>query len=83
MFPITVRQGRRLKCWNTNPRSSEGAVMRSPPMRTSPESGGIRPSMIRRRVDFPHPLGPTRQVNVPASNESETSFRTLRSLSPD
>ena len=51
--------------------------MRSPPMRTSPLSGGIRPSMIRRRVDFPHPLGPTKQVNACSGSVRFTSLRTL------
>src|SRR5262245_30390926 len=30
-----------------------------------PEVGGRKPAIIRRIVDFPHPLGPSRQKNSP------------------
>jgi hypothetical protein len=35
----------------------------------------VRPEAIRRRVDFPHPDGPTTVTNSPGETLSETSSR--------
>src|SRR5512139_947548 len=37
--------------------------MRSPSMATSPSVAGIKPAMMFRAVDLPHPLGPRKVTN--------------------
>src|SRR6266516_3302629 len=54
-----------------------GAVSRSPLKRISPEDGRSNPAIIRRRVDFPHPLGPTMQTNSPSWIWKEMLFRAV------
>src|SRR2546428_14149138 len=54
-----------------------GAVSRSPLKRISPEDGRSNPAIIRRRVDFPHPLGPTIQTNSTSWIWKEMSFRVV------
>src|SRR4051812_41671571 len=44
----------------------------------SPSSGRISPSMSRNRVDFPHPLGPSRTVTQPADTVRSVADRTSR-----
>src|SRR3990172_8929735 len=43
-----------------------------PPMRISPAVGSSSPAIIRRRVVFPHPDGPSRTRNSPSSVERST-----------
>src|SRR5262245_10066485 len=47
--------------------------MSSPASTTWPPSGSTRPATIRRRVDFPHPEGPSSETNSPGAASSETS----------
>jgi len=51
----------------------------SPKSRTSPRSGGVRPSATRMSVDLPDPLGPARATNSPEPTcrltPSSTGFR--------
>src|SRR6188768_699752 len=42
-----------------------------------PESGISRPAIMRSRVVFPQPLGPSRLMNSPGLIASETSLTTL------
>ena len=66
-FAMTSSQGKRAGSWNMTMRSRPGSQMRLPSARIWPESGCSRPAMILRRVDFPQPLGPTRQTNSPST----------------
>src|SRR5213592_2005801 len=50
----------------------------SPPSRTAPSSGRIRPAMMLKSVDFPQPMNPTIETNSPCSTESVTSSNTHR-----
>src|SRR5216683_6919596 len=52
----------------------------SPPNRTSPASGGIRPAMMLRSVDFPHPMNPTIETNSPRSTDNVTLSSTHRAV---
>ena len=54
----TVRQGSSVASWNTYPRLSRGTEI-EPLVLVS------RPDAMRRRVDFPHPDGPTMVTNSP------------------
>src|SRR5215470_2808190 len=45
---------------------------RSPLIRISPASGAMKPAISRRRVVFPHPLGPSRVVICPSGTARET-----------
>src|SRR3954453_8842603 len=45
-----------------------------PPMTMSPEVMSSRPTIIRSRVDFPQPDGPTRIMNSPSWTSMLTSF---------
>src|SRR4051812_45016250 len=45
-----------------------------PPMTMSPEVMSSRPTIIRSRVDFPQPDGPTRIMNSPSATSMDTSF---------
>ncbi len=51
------------------------------PIRITPPEASSRPTIIRSRVDFPEPDGPTRIMNSPSAISSETSF-TARKPSP-
>src|SRR5690349_5357473 len=55
---------------------SRGArsLTRRSPMTMSPEVMSSSPTIIRSRVDFPHPDGPTRITNSPSATSMETSF---------
>src|SRR3954451_11878183 len=46
-------------------------------MTISPSVMSSRPTIIRRRVDFPHPEGPTRIMNSPSCTSMLTSFTAL------
>src|SRR6516162_7021938 len=46
--------------------------MRSPSAATLPSSGTVRPAIMSRSVDLPHPLGPTRHTKSPARVRSVT-----------
>src|SRR5690349_24947319 len=48
-------------------------------MVTVPSSAYSRPAMMRRRVDLPPPLGPSRAVRPPLGIETETSSRATKS----
>src|SRR3990172_3390499 len=50
-----------------------------PPMRISPEVGSSSPAIIRRRVVFPQPDGPSRTRNSPSSVERSTPLTALTS----
>src|SRR3954452_11991097 len=45
-----------------------------PPMTMSPEVMSSRPTIMRSRVDFPQPDGPTRIMNSPSCTSMLTSF---------
>src|SRR3954466_4618431 len=63
--------------WNTMERlRSRGArsFTRLPPMIMSPLVMSSRPTIIRSRVDFPQPDGPTRIMNSPSAMSRLTSF---------
>ena len=49
---------------------------------TSPERGGRNPDRVRRRVDFPAPLGPRKEVSSPAYSEAVRSRVTSLSSRP-
>ena len=49
------------------------SLTRWPSMRISPEVTSSRPAIIRSRVDFPQPDGPTRMTNSPSPISSVTS----------
>src|SRR6185503_16548178 len=69
--------------WNTvaNPcrarRCGGQRVTSRPSTRTTPPSTRWKPEMQPRRVDFPAPFGPIRQVSEPAATSSETSSTAL------
>src|SRR5688572_27748547 len=44
-----------------------------------PSSAESRPAMIRRRVDFPPPEGPSRAVSCPVGMDTLTSSRATKS----
>src|SRR5437667_5210847 len=50
-----------------------------PSNRTSPPSGGSRPAMMLKSVDFPQPMNPTTETNSPRSTASVTFSSTQRS----
>ena len=65
MFPVTVRWGNRLNCWNTIPmrvraafRSVWMSVSSWPSKKTRPSVGSSSRLMVRSKVDFPDPEGP-------------------------
>src|SRR3954466_9020174 len=63
--------------WNTIDRlRSRGALSltRTPPMIMSPLVMSSRPTIIRSRVDFPQPDGPTRIMNSPSAMSRLTSL---------
>ena len=43
-------------------------------MSMSPDVMSSRPTIIRSRVDFPHPDGPTRMMNSPSATSRLTSL---------
>ena len=45
-----------------------------------PERGGIKAERVRRRVDFPAPLTPSKQVSSPLFKQAVKSFDTTRLL---
>ena len=61
--------------WNTTPRSIPGPLTRSPRIRISPAEGERNPATMRNTVDFPQPLGPSRQKNSPGEMEKLTSLK--------
>ena len=56
------------------------AVTSRPPTTTVPESGVMKPAMIRSSVVFPHPLGPSRQISSPSVMSRSRALRTVRPL---
>ena len=55
------------------PLSEAGILLTSfPSIKISPEVILSRPAMTRRRVDFPHPDGPTSTRNFPLSTFKST-----------
>ena len=57
---------------------SEGAshVTSRPPMAMAPSVRFSRPAIIRSRVDFPHPDGPTKTQNSPSATSRLTPWMT-------
>ena len=49
-------------------------VTSRPEMITCPDVGCSNPAMILSVVDFPQPDGPSKEVKLPSSMESDTSF---------
>jgi hypothetical protein len=66
-FSTAVRQSSNVAFWNIMPTSLRGAATSWPCTVRCPELRGIRPATRRKRVDLPHPLGPTIEVNAPFS----------------
>src|SRR3989304_2639119 len=68
-------QGSRRSSWKTTPTWRPcpcSATTGLPSSRTVPRVAGSRPPMILSSVVFPHPFGPSRQTNSPASTLKET-----------
>ena len=53
-----------------------GPVTGSPPRRTIPSSGIIKPATSRVRVDLPQPDGPTTAVKLPSGMSMDRSSST-------
>src|SRR5581483_11087933 len=67
-FSATVSQGNSASVlWNTTPRSTLGPVTALPPTDTRPALAGRNPATRLSSVDFPQPLGPSRQTNSPGA----------------
>ncbi len=79
-FCSTVNQGKRAKDWNTMATRGLSGVRGCPSNRTSPVVGLSRPKMIRRRVDFPDPDGPTMQTKSRSARSNRTRSRILNSF---
>src|SRR5688572_4114820 len=47
-----------------------------------PSEGASNPASSRRRVVFPHPLGPRREKNSPAATSSDTPSTAVKSRPP-
>src|ERR1700722_8472323 len=59
------------------PRWSGGtSLIRLPSSLMSPWVTDSNPAIIRRSVDFPHPLGPTRTANCPSATSKLTPLMT-------
>src|SRR5208337_5160740 len=67
MFAPTVSQGKDVYFWKTMPRSRPGPSTGFPFTIIWPLSGRSRPAIILKRVDFPHPEGPSKTRNSPMS----------------
>ena len=65
-FPSTSSQGKSADSWNMTIRSRPGPTTGLPSARTLPRSGRSSPATMLSSVDFPQPLGPTRQTNSPS-----------------
>src|SRR6266540_2473921 len=50
------------------------------PIATRPRSADCRPAAMFRRVDLPHPMNPTMEMNSPRSTVRFTSSRTCRTF---
>ena len=73
-FSATRFHGKRVASWNiTEILSGAGLRTGKPSTSTSPAVLGIRPASICRSVDFPHPLGPTRETKLPSRTANEMS----------
>ena len=60
-----------------SPRFEGGSAVASrPATRTSPRLISSSPAIMRRRVDLPHPEGPTKMMNSPASMARSTPLTT-------
>src|ERR1700737_836508 len=57
-------------------RRASGPVTGCPSTSTSPEVASRNPATMLRSVDFPQPLGPTRQTNSPCATSALTFSRT-------
>ena len=64
------------------PLSLEGPVTISPSSLTLPSLGSSNPSIMRSKVVFPHPDGPTKDTNLPVSIVRLMSFNANTSSSP-
>src|SRR4030095_14370076 len=72
MLPRTVFHGSSASCWNMYEARRLMPVRSSPNTSTRPPVGDVRPAMMFKSVDFPQPLGPTNETNVPAATSSVT-----------
>src|SRR5882672_11388689 len=72
-FSCTVSQGYRAKVWNTMVACGLIPTSGSPRYRTRPEVAGVRPVIMRSRVDLPQPDGPRRPTNSPGRIVRSTS----------
>src|SRR4029453_2165003 len=72
MLPRTVFHGSSASCWNMYDARRLRPVSSLPNTSTRPPVGGVRPAMMFKSVDFPQPLGPTNETNVPAATSSVT-----------
>src|SRR5437870_4685743 len=52
----------------------------APPIVTRPRSADCRPAAMFRKVDLPHPMNPTMEMNSPRSTVRFTSSRTCRTF---
>src|ERR1700682_562685 len=76
MFSTTFSHGKTPFSWKTKIRRASGPVTGSPSTSTSPEVASRNPATMLSSVDFPHPLGPTRQTNSPGATSALTFSRT-------
>ena len=63
-------------------RRGDGPATRAPSTTTVPTRGMISPSMIRKSVVLPHPLGPRNETNSPSAIRSETFSSTFAARCP-
>src|SRR3954453_13998745 len=91
MFCATVRDGSRLKAWNTNPIRSRRRIVRrrslscarsASPSVTVPEVGRSRPAATLRNVLLPEPEGPMMAVKDPRGSSTLTPSRATTAPSP-
>jgi hypothetical protein len=54
------------------PTRRDGSTTGSPPIDTAPVVGSNRPATMFRKVDFPHPLRPTKETNSPRAMDLST-----------
>src|SRR5688500_13202012 len=79
-FDSTVRQGRSTGDWNMKPTRRDGSITTSPAIDTVPVLGSRRPATMLRKVDFPHPLRPTKETNSPRAIEMSTPSSALTTV---
>src|SRR5215813_4331282 len=64
------------------PMSRRGPLTSTPPTVIRPQLGSMSPPINFNKVDFPHPLGPTRETNCPGETEKLTSRNASTSTVP-